>query len=106
MKYQVQKMLEAENDPTRKGRAEGADFPWMSPVFAVGFALGKLSRIVKFNHRSIHISDAADERTMAEELREAASYLLRAASLIDPDEYENDQTTNYCSPGQGYARRG
>ncbi len=86
MKHQIRRMLEALEDPRRICRSAGVDLPWMSPVFAVAFALGKLSRILTFNHRGIRLSDKAEERTMAEELREAASYLLRAASLLDPDD--------------------
>ncbi len=86
MRWQIEKMLQAIGDPRRTSRSDGADFPWMSPSFAIAFAIGKLSRIVRFSHRGIQITQTMDESLMAEELREAASYLLRAASLLDPED--------------------
>ena len=84
MKRQIDKMLVAATDPRRKAREEATNFPWILPVFAVTFAVGKLSRIVKLHDGMIRLveMDAAD---MAEELRESAHYLLQAAALLESD---------------------
>jgi hypothetical protein len=87
MNRQIEKMLAAEKDPRRIARMDGIDLPWTSAVFAVVFALGKFSRIVKFSGQSISIQ-AVDKRHTAEECREAAHYLLRAAELLEHAEDE------------------
>ena len=85
MKNQIDKMLAASNDPRRKSREHATNFPWVLPVFAVAFAVGKLSRIVKLHDGMIRLVEmnAAD---MAEELRESAHYLLQAAALLESED--------------------
>ena len=95
MKNQIFKMLLTTEKPCRRRRREGKDYPWKNPVFAVTFAIGKLSRIVNYDSGSILLSRSIDEQTMAEEMREAASYLLRAASLLDPD--DDGREANHAS---------
>jgi len=79
---QIQKMLAASDDPRRRFREQATNFPWISPVFAVAFAIGKLSRVVKLQNGMIRLAEMA-AADMAEELRESAHYLLRAAALLD-----------------------
>ncbi len=86
MKRQIEKMYQTVADPQRASRSHGTDFPWMSPSFAIAFAIGKLSRVVRFDHQGIQITQTMNASLMAEELRESASYLLRAASLLDPED--------------------
>ena len=85
MKRQIEKMLAASKDSRRLAREDATNFPWILPVFAVAFAIGKLSRVVKLCDGMIRLAEisAAD---MAEELREAAHYLLRAADLLENEE--------------------
>jgi len=85
MKRQIEKMLAASRDSRRQAREDATNFPWILPVFAVAFAIGKLSRIVKLHDGMIRLTEipAID---MAEELREAAHYLLRAAALLEGKE--------------------
>ena len=47
MKRQIEKMLAASKDSRRQAREDATNFPWILPVFAVAFAIGKLSRVVK-----------------------------------------------------------
>ena len=85
MKRQIEKMLAASTDPRRQSREDATNLPWILPVFAVAFAVGKLSRIVKLHDGMIRLVEmsAAD---MAEELRESAHYLLQAAALLESED--------------------
>jgi len=78
---EIERLREREADPRRRRREAADDLPWDDPLFAALFAAGKISRVM--------ITDARDARLVgknaeiAEELREAAHYLLRAAALLD-----------------------
>ena len=82
LQRQIDKMLAASQEPRRRARESSTDLPWTSPIFAVVFALGKLTRVVKVNGKAVSLQIVDPDRT-TEELREAAHYLLRAAELIE-----------------------
>lgn len=89
MNTQIEKMLAAARDRRRQAREQATNLPWTIPVFAVSFAIGKLSRLVGLYDGMIRLVDipVAD---MAEELRESAHYLLQAADLLE----ENPSSQN------------
>lgn len=80
MKSQVEKMLETVIAPSRLQRDGALSLPWNHPSMAVMFAWGKLSRI--HDGHTVVVSPAY----AAEECREVASYLLRAAELLEVGE--------------------
>jgi hypothetical protein len=82
MNRQIEKMLAAEKDPRRVVRRGGIDLPWTSPVFAVAFALGKLTRVVRFDGRGIRLV-GKNSSHVKEEIMETASYLIRACELLE-----------------------
>ena len=84
MKHQIEKMLAAGNDPARTVRADGNDLPFTSPIFAIAFAIGKLSRVIRFGRGFVTLTEAANAY-IAEECREAAHYLLQAAALLEAE---------------------
>jgi hypothetical protein len=84
---QIIKMIEAANEPHRKDREDALNHPWHLPECAITFAIGKLTRIIKDPDwpSGVYILRKGIERNKAaEELREAAHYLLRAAALLEP----------------------
>ena len=88
MMKQIAKMMLTHEDPTRQAREFSTNLPWNSPVFAIAFALGKISRVVQFTPLRIRLTSTCRFRA-AEEVREAAHYLLRAAELFeDPTKKE------------------
>jgi len=90
MDDQIKKMLFAESESFRQARIMGMDYPWKSPVFCIAFGLGKLSRVIWWDRDDIRVARIAPVN-LAEELREAAHYLLRAAHLVEnPDSKETD----------------
>ncbi len=84
MKRQIEKMLASSTDPRRQTREAAADLPWVMPVFAVSFAIGKLSRVVKLCDGMIKLV-GVNKGDLAEELRESAHYLLQAAKLLESE---------------------
>lgn len=91
MKRQIEKMLAASKESRRRAREEATNFPWAIPVFAIAFAIGKLTRLVTLCDGMISLAEI-DAAHMAEELRECAHYLLRASELLDPDEQDPPST--------------
>lgn len=79
---QISKMLRNQDDPKRKAREHSTNLAWNSPIFSIAFALGKVSRIVQFTPLRIRLTAMCPYRA-AEECREAAHYLLRAAQLFE-----------------------
>jgi len=82
-------LLWREADPRRKAREGADDLPWDDPLWAVLFAQGKLSRVLSTGAREAQL--IGDPVSIAEELHEAAHYLLRAASLLGGPEGKEDR---------------
>jgi|GEM_PF-4333345 len=79
---QIKKMQELQNDPHRKEREGGANFGWNTPIGSIMEAYSKITRVVAVEPTSFNLV-TSDHRYCAEECREAAHYLLRAASLLE-----------------------
>ena len=81
---QLTKMMLTHEDSQRKSREFSTNLPWNFPVFAIAFALGKISRVVQFTPLRIRLTSTCRFKA-AEECREAAHYLLRAAELFEEE---------------------
>ena len=84
MMRQISKMMLNHQDPKRRAREFSTNLPWNFPIFSIAFALGKLSRVVCFTPLRIRMTATCPMKA-AEECREAAHYLLRAAQLLEEE---------------------
>ena len=84
---QIARMIESANERKRTERETALNYPWRFPDCAVTFAVGKLSRIVRdpdWPSGVLVLQKGVERGQAAEELREAAHYLLHAAALLEP----------------------
>ena len=88
---QIEAMIETTLTSDRKARRHGLNLGWSNHHIVVSFAIGKLSRIFRLDEDGFSVIDS--DKT-AEELRESASYLLRAAQIIDNKKEKNEQKSN------------
>ena len=79
---QISKIRELQSDPHRKEREDGTNFGWNAPIGSILEAYSKITRVVVASPSSFHIT-TNNRRYVAEECREAAHYLLRAAHLLE-----------------------
>ena len=82
MMRQIAKMMMTHEDPKRQARELSTNLAWNSPIFSIAFALGKITRVVQYTGVRIRLTARCPYRA-AEECREAAHYLLRAAEMLE-----------------------
>ena len=82
MMRQIAKMMMTHDDPKRRARELSTNLAWNNPVFSIAFALGKITRVVQYTGMRIRLTARCPWKA-AEECREAAHYLLRAAQMLE-----------------------